>query len=59
MLAAHSGGLDILVLSIYFQKSKIGWLQQPPTERMPKFNLLNYFFFKHQDKIIFDLSLNY
>ena len=33
-LAAHSGGLDIWVLSIFFQKSNIGGPQQPLTERL-------------------------
>ena len=34
-VAAHSGGVDIWVLSIYFQKSNIGWPQQPLTEKLP------------------------
>ena len=29
-----SGGLDICVSSISFQKNDIGWPQQPPTERV-------------------------
>ena len=31
-LAAWSGGLPICVSSTSFQKSSIGWPQQPPTE---------------------------
>ena len=31
---AYSGGYDIWFLSTSFQKSNIGWPQQPPTERM-------------------------
>ena len=31
-LAAWSRGLPICVSSTRFQKSSIGWLQQPPTE---------------------------
>ena len=31
---AGSGGLDIWVSSTNFQKSNIGWPQQPPTERV-------------------------
>ena len=30
-----SGGMDILVSSTSFQKSNIGWPQQPPNERVP------------------------
>jgi hypothetical protein len=33
-LVAYSGVYDILVLSTSFQKSNIGWPQQPPTERV-------------------------
>ena len=33
-LAAWSQGLLICVLSPSFQKSSIGWPQQPPTERV-------------------------
>ena len=36
-VAAHSGGLDIWVLSIKIQKSNIGWPPQPPTKRVPNF----------------------
>ena len=62
MVAAHSGGLDIWVLLIYFQKSNIGWPRQPPTERVPKCTLIFYEstdnpFFKHQNKVKFDIKL--
>ena len=45
-----------------FSKNDIGWPQQPPTERMPKFNLTFHgstdnFFFKHQNKVIFVIKL--
>ena len=33
-LAAWSRGLPICVSSTTFQKSSIGWPQQPPTERV-------------------------
>ena len=33
-LTAWSRGLPICVSSITFQKSSIGWPQQPPTERV-------------------------
>ena len=33
-LAAWSRGLPICVSSTSFQKSSIGWPQQPPTERV-------------------------
>ena len=33
-----SRGLDIWVSSTCFQKSNIGWPQQPPTEKVLKFN---------------------
>ena len=33
-----SGGLDFCVSSTSFQKSNIGWPQQPPTETMPYIN---------------------
>ena len=39
-LAAWSGGLPISVSSSSFQKSCIGWPQQPLTEKMLKFNLI-------------------
>ena len=41
-VAAHLGDGDIWVLSIFFQKSNIGWPQQPPTEMVPIFNLIFY-----------------
>ena len=46
-----SGGLDIWVSSTSFQKSNIGWPQQPLTERVLKFNMIfpystPIFFFK-------------
>ena len=41
-VAAHSGDGDIWVLSTFFQKSNIGWPQQPPTEMVPIFNLIFY-----------------
>ena len=34
-----SGGLDSWVSSTCFQKSNIGWPQQPPTEKVLKFNM--------------------
>ena len=37
-----SGGLYICVLSISFQKNDIGWPQQPPTEKVQKFNMIFY-----------------
>ena len=39
-LAAWSRGLPICVSSTSFQKSSIGWPQQPPTEKVLKFNLI-------------------
>ena len=51
-----SGGLDFCVSSTSFQKSNIGWPQQPPTEKVLKFNMgfhdsvKNIFFSKHQNK---------
>ena len=41
-VAAHSVDGDIWVLSIYFQKSNIGWPQQPLTEKVTIFNLIFY-----------------
>ena len=35
-----SGGVDILVSSICFQKSNIDWPQQPPTEKVLEFNII-------------------
>ena len=56
---AGSGGLDIWVSSTNFQKSNIGWPQQPLTERVLKFNMIfpysTPFFYssKHQSKAEF------
>ena len=42
-----------------FQKSNIDWPQQPPTEKMPKFNIIFHdstpktFFSKHENKVAF------
>jgi hypothetical protein len=52
-----SGGLEFCVSSISFQKNNIGWPQQPPTEKLQKFNLIFHdstqkpFFSKHQNKL--------
>ena len=54
-----SGDLDIWVSSTSFQKIDVGWPQQPPTEKVPKFNLIfqdsyqKYLFSKHQYKAQF------
>ena len=54
-----SGGLDFCVSSTSFQKNDIGWPQQPPTEKMPKFNIIFHdstpktFFSKHKNKAEF------
>ena len=54
-----SGDLDIWVSSTSFQKLGIGWPQQPPTSKVPKFNLIfhdsnkKYLFSKHQNKAEF------
>ena len=51
-----SGGLEFCVSSTSFQKSNIGWPQQPPTENLLKFNLIFHdstkktFFFKTSKK---------
>ena len=37
-----SGVLEFCVSSTSFQKSNIGWPQQPPTEKLLKFNLIFY-----------------
>ena len=37
-----SGGLDFCVSSTSFQKNDIGWPQQPPTEKVLKFNMIFY-----------------
>ena len=52
----------IRVLSQKFQKSNIGWPQQPLTENMQKFNMIfnntvKTFFSKHQNKVILVLKL--
>ena len=52
-----SGGLEFCVSSTSFQKSNIGWPQQPPTEKLLKFNLIFHHstkklsFSKHQNNI--------
>jgi hypothetical protein len=54
-----SGGLEICVSSISFQKNDIGWPQQPPTEKVLKFNMIFHdstpknFFSKHENKAKF------
>ena len=54
-----SGGLDICISSTSFQKNDIGWPQQPPTEKVLKFNLIFHdytqklFFSKHKNKAEF------
>ena len=58
-LAAWSQELPICVSSSSFQKSSIGWPQQPLTEKLLKFNLTFHdcipkiIFFKHQNKAKF------
>ena len=55
-LIACSGGYDIWVLSTSSQKSNISWPQQPPIEKVLKFNMTIHdstkkiFFPKHQNK---------
>ena len=62
-VAAHSGDRDIWVLSICFQKSNIGWPQQPLTEKVTIFNLIFYdstnifFSLKHQINVKFFIEL--
>ena len=52
-----SGGFDFCVSSTSFQKSNIGWPQQPPTEKLLESNLILHdstkklFFSKHQNDI--------
>ena len=49
-----SGGLEFCVSSTSFQKSNIGWPQQPPTEKLLKFNLIFHDstnFSKHRNNI--------
>ena len=54
-----SGGLGIWVSSTSFQKSNIGWPQQPLTEKVLNFNMIFHdptkklFFSKHQNKAEF------
>ena len=54
-----SGGADICVSSTSFQKNDIGWPQQPPTEKVPKLNMIFHdstpqnFLLKHKDKTEF------
>ena len=54
-----SGGLGICVSSTSFQKNYIGWPQQPPTEKMLKFNMIFHdstpknIFSKHENKAEF------
>jgi hypothetical protein len=52
-----SGGLEFCVSSTSFQKSKIGWPHQPPTEKLLKFKLIFHdstkklLLSKHQNKL--------
>ena len=52
-----SWDLDIWVSSTSFQKNNISWPQQPPTEKVLKFNMIFHdstnFFSKHQNKAEF------
>ena len=54
-----SGGLEICVYSTSYQKSNIDWPQQPPTEKVLKFNMIFHdstqknFFSRHKDKAEF------
>ena len=56
----YSQGAVIWVSSTSFQKSSIGWPQQPPTEKVLKFNVIfcesaqNSFFSKHLNKAEFN-----
>ena len=58
-LTAWSQGLPICVSSTSFQKSSICWPQQPPKEKVLKFNLIFHdstpknVFLKHQNKAKF------
>ena len=51
--------MDICVSSTSFQKNDIGWPQQPPTEKVLKFNMIfidytsKLFFLKHNNKAEF------
>ena len=56
---AYSGGYDIWFLSNSFLKSNTVWPQQPPTEKVLKFNMIFYdstknIFLKHQNKAEFN-----
>ena len=59
---AASGGYDFCVSSTSFQKSNIGWPQQPPTEKLLKFNLIFHdstkiiFVSKHQNNTEFQIT---
>ena len=52
-----SGGLEFCVLLVSFKKSNIDWPQQPPTEKLLKFNMIFHdstktlSFSKHQKNI--------
>ena len=53
------GGVDICDSSTSFQKNDFGWPQQPPTEKVLKFNMIFHdstqknFFSKHNNKAEF------
>ena len=44
-----SGGLDFCVSSTSFQKNDIPWPQQPPTEKLLKFNIIFHDSTKNRD----------
>ena len=51
-----SGGLEFCVLLVSFQKSNIGWPQQPPTENVQKLKMIFHhstknWLSKHQKKL--------
>ena len=49
--------MDILIIGTNFQKSSLGWPQQPPTEKVLKFHIIFHdstFFSKHQNKAEFN-----
>ena len=50
-----SRGLDFCVSSTSFQKNDIGWPQQPPTEKVLKFNMI---FYDSTKKVIFSKNQN-
>ena len=62
-VSVYSWGWGIWVSSTRFKKSNIGWPQQPLTEKVLKFNIgfhdsvKNFFFSKHENRIIFALKL--